>query len=306
MKPIFSVSQLRAPDKPIRLTWAERRSLLVRYSPICVILGFLVFERIALARLLGGFPFSWGMAILSFLLPLILMALSVELRILLDNLFHTKRCVSLALFARFVVLNGRIRIRWKDLRQIYCALSESPPRRNLTFEYLRGRVIGFKTLEFVADEAVAEAVGKLQYPGDFEGASYKIIRGAAPVVSTRWNWQAVTCYFLAFFFFIHSFFGAVLFAASFKRPEAPAIKKPIPPSLQDTNYAPKLPEPARRYIQTHYRSVEEYRHGVRVIGLVIMGFFLSLAAISFFGFRYFETRAKPWIVSGGLERAISK
>jgi hypothetical protein len=50
MKPIFSVSQMRTPDTPIRLTWPERRILFVRYIPIFLLLGILLVEEI----LLGG------------------------------------------------------------------------------------------------------------------------------------------------------------------------------------------------------------------------------------------------------------
>src|SRR5436853_939762 len=83
MKPIFSVSQLRTPDTPIRLTWPERRILLMRYLPIFLLLGILLVERILMEGWFHGVPISWGHTILCFLLPGIMFPLMIELKIVL-------------------------------------------------------------------------------------------------------------------------------------------------------------------------------------------------------------------------------
>jgi hypothetical protein len=121
----------------------------------------------------------------------------IELKIALNNLFRTKRRTSLSLFSRLLILNGRVRIRWKDLRRIYSTTSQNQSRAKLTFEYSRGRVLAFKTLEFISDEAVENAVRKLQYPADFDEASYTMIHEEAPFAASRLNSRAMLCFFLA-------------------------------------------------------------------------------------------------------------
>lgn len=290
--PLFSISETRAPTlRDYQLEWPERRRMWSLCAPALALSGVLMAEMAVLARWSGGLPFSGWNTMLVFATGVVAMPLLIELRLGLDPLLRIKRTTSLTLSPGEVLINRRHRFAWNTVKRIWL---QCPPDRSdwkITFEWGGGKGSRRRTLDLADSAGMQALVGELLAPRRFEGAVYRIVKGAPPAQSKRVPRGGALCLGLSYFFAMHALALGLPIASSNLPEEPPALKKPIPERLREPKKpGPELPKFAVDYIRSHYRSPEEFAKGFRRAGWAGCALFAGCAWLAWLGAGYCQRR----------------